>query len=336
MSMQQSMKRRDLVKLFGGAAIGWPSLVLAQQASGMREVGVLTQYASTDRVGQQEIAALASALAKLGWARDRTIHLEVRWASGNRSRARAYAKELVDLKPDVIAAFPSSMAAAVLRETRTIPVVFGGTTDPVGLGMVTSFAHPGGNATGFAQLQLSMAGKWLQMLKEIAPNVNRILAILSPDTGSGAAKTLPILRSSARSLDLPFSTRFPSNGKELLDAIGEFAREPGGGLVLPPDSVMEPFLNQEVEAAARYHLPAIYGTPDQVAIGGLMFYGSDVLGQMPEVASYIDRVLRGAKPADLPVQSPTKYQLVINLKTAQALGLHVPESLLLRADEVIK
>jgi len=330
------MKRRDLVKLFGGAALGWPSAALAQEASETRRVGVLTQFASTDRVGQQQIAALVSALAQLGWVRDRNLHLDVRWPAGNRSLARAYAKELVGLRPDVIAAFPSSMAASVLRETKTIPVVFGGTTDPVGLGFVTSFAHPGGNATGFAQLQLSFAGKWLQLLKEIAPSVTRVLAIVSPDTGSGGRKTLPALRSAAQALKLPLIARFPRNEAELIAAIADFAREPGGGLVHPPNAVMQPFIKQEIAAVARYHLPAVYGETHRVEVGGLMFYGIDVATQMPGVASYVDRILRGAKPADLPVQSPTQFQLIINLKTAKALGLTVPQSLLLRADKVIQ
>ena len=330
------MKRRDLVTLVGGAAVAWPSIVFAQQVSGMRRVGVLFQTTATDRNGQQELTDFENALATLGWVRDRNMHLEVRWAAGNRELARKFAKELVDLRLDVIAAVTSSMAAAVLRETKTIPVVFDGTTDPVGLGFVKSFAHPGGNATGFAQLQLTFAGKWLQVLKEIAPNVTRVLALFSPDPGSGARKTLPVLQSAAHALNTPLIVRSPGNAAEMLAAIADFAREPGGGLVQAPDTVLQPFLNQEIAAAARYRLPAVYGTSEYVAGGALMFYGVDVVAQMPQVATYVDRILRGAKPADLPVQSPTKFQLIINLKTAKALGLKVPETLLLRADQVIE
>jgi len=330
------MKRRDLVTLFAGAATGWPSVALAQSTVGMRRVGLILQWASTDSLGQQELDGFLRGLADLGWVRNRNLQLDVRWTGGNLSRTRAFARELVDLRPDVIAAVPSSMAAAVLRETKTIPVVFGGTTDPVGLGFVKSFARPGGNATGFAQLQLSFAGKWVQTLKELAPNITRILAIVSPDPGSGARKTLPIMQAASRALDLPLTVRFPGNAAEMLAALAEFSREPGGGIVQPPDAVIQPFGNQEIAAAARYRLPAVYGSENYVASGGLMFYGSSVVAQMPEVAAYVDRILRGAKPADLPVQSPTKFQLVINLKTAKALGLQVPESLLLRADQIIK
>jgi putative tryptophan/tyrosine transport system substrate-binding protein len=333
------MKRRDLVQLFGGTAVGWPSIVFAQQTSRMRRVAVLTQFVATDPYGAQVLAALMSALAKLGWVRGHNLQLDVRWTGGNRSRARAYAKELVALRPDVIVASPSSVVAAVLHETKTIPVVFVGVTDPVGLGFITSLAHPGGNATGFGNPQLSLAGKWLQTLKEIAPSVTRLLAIISPDTGSGARSTLPALRTAAQSLRLALTIRFPSSEQALLDAIGDFAREPGGGLVQPPDALMYPFRSQEIAAAARYRLPAMYGLPDYVASGGLIFYGpsgGDVLGDMPLIATYVDRILRGAKPADLPVEGPNTFELVINLKTANALELHVPESLLLRADRVIK
>jgi putative tryptophan/tyrosine transport system substrate-binding protein len=330
------MKRRDFVKLFGGAAMAWPSGGLAQQAGGMRRVGVLTQYFATDLAGQQEVSILTTALAKLGWVRNRNLQLDVRWAGGNMSRALTEAKELVDLRPDAIAAIPSSMVAAVLRETKTIPVVFAGVTDPVGLGFVKSFAHPGGNATGFAQLELSFYGKWLQTLKEIAPKVSRVLAIVSPDPGSGARRSVPTLRTVAQSLNLAFVARYPRNQAELLDAIMEFAREPGGGLLQLPDAVIAPFLHAELAAAAHYRLPAIYGTPDYTEAGGLIFYGSGVNDQLPDVAAYLDRILRGANPADLPVQSPTAFKLIINLKAANALGLRAPESLLLRADQVIR
>ena len=245
------MKRHDLVTLLGGGAIGWPSVVLAQQAIGTRRVGVLTEYAPSDRVGQQEIVALASALAELGWVRNRNLKLDVRWTAGSMSRARANAKELVALQPNVITAFPSSIAAAVLRETKTIPVVFANTTDPVDLGFVRSLAHPGGNATGFTAMELSFYGKWLETLKEIAPNVKRVLVLLSPDPGSGGRKSLPILRSAAQSLKIPLLARFPRNQTELLDAISEFAREPYGGLLQLPDAVVLPFLQQEIAAAAR-------------------------------------------------------------------------------------
>ncbi len=331
------MKRPDLVTILGGAAIGWPYTATAQQTGRKRQVGVLIGYASTDSEGQREFAALASALAALGWVLDRDIRLEVRWTGVKGAQVQAYAKEIVNRTPDVIVVFPSSVVAAVLRETKTIPVVFAQTTDPVGLGFITSIAHPGGNATGFAQPELRFAGKWLQTLKEIAPRVTRVLAITSPDPGSGGRKTLPSLRSAAQSLKMRLLARFPRNETELLDAIGEFAREPGGGLVLTPNAILIPFMNQVVAAAARYHLPAIYGFRQDIVVrGGLVFYGIDVRKQMPQVASYVDRILKGAKPADLPVQSPTKLDLAINLKTAKALGLTVPQSLLLQADEVIR
>ena len=242
----------------------------------------------------------------------------------------------MELQPNVITAFPSSIAAAVLRETKTIPVVFANTTDPVDLGFVRSLAHPGGNATGFTAMELSFYGKWLETLREIAPKVKRVLVILSPDSGSGGRKSLPILQSAAQSLKIPLLARFPRNQTELLDAISEFAREPDGGLLQLPDAVVLPFLQQEIAAAARHRLPAIYYTRDYAVRGGLMFYGTDSIDEMPEVAAYIDRILRGANPADLPVQNRTKFGLAINLKTARSLGLQVPESLLIRADQVIR
>lgn len=332
------MRRLDLVTLLGGAALGLPCAAMAQQPTGMRRVGVLIQYAPTDPEGRREFEALASILATLGWVRGRNLQLEVRFAGGKVAQSRAYAKELVELAPDVITAFPSSMAAAVLRETKVIPVVFAGTTDPVGLGFVRSLAHPAGNATGFGQLQQTFGGKWLQTLKEIAPSVTRVLAIVSPDPGSGARRTLPSLQASAQSLGMRLVARFPQSETELLDAIRNFAREPGGGLVQPPNAVVGPFLNDEITTANHLRLPAIYGSLSGAVMqaGGLAFYGSDVIEQMPQVASYVDRILRGAKPGDLPVQNPIKFHLAINLKTAKALGLTVPQSLLLQADEVIR
>lgn len=307
---------------------------MAQEVSGMRRIGVLLQ--SLDGPGQQQLAALVSTLTALGWVRERTIHFDVRWSDGTVAQTRAGAKELVDLKPDVIVATPSSLAAAVLRETKTIPVVFAYTTDPVGLGFVQSLAHPGGNATGFTALVLSFYAKWLEALKELAPNVTRVLAIASPDPGSGARKSLPVLRSTAQALKMSLVARFPRNQTELLDAIAAFAREPGGGLLQLPDAVVLPYQDQEIAAAARYRLPAIYSQRNALTSGGLMFYGADQLDEMQGVASYVDHILRGANPGDLPVQNRNKYILGINLKTAKALGLTVPQSVLLRADEVIR
>ena len=300
----------------------------------MRRVGALLQRAGNGSTAP--LIVLESALAALGWVPGRTVTIDVRWGGGDPAQTRADAKELVALRPDVLVAFPSSMAAAVLHETRTIPVVFADTTDPVGLGFVRSLAHPGGNATGYTSFEISFYAKWLETIKEIAPNVTHVLAIFSPDPGSGGRKALPIMRSAAESLKIAFSARFPRNQTELLAAIGDFAREPDGALLQLPDAVTFPSLHAEIGAAARYRLPAIYYIRDYADAGGLMFYGPDEKGEMSGIASYIDRILRGANPGDLPVQNHTQFDLVINLKTAKALGLNVPQALLLRTDDLIK
>jgi len=300
----------------------------------MRRVGLMIQSAPGDTIGKQTVAEFLRALAALGWIHGRNVSFDVRWAAGGAAQGRTNAKELVALAPDVIVAFTSSLTSAVARETKTIPVVFTGVTDPVGLGLVASLARPGGNLTGFA-VEPSIGGKWIQILKELAPKVTRVLAPFNSDPGSGGLKTLPPLRAAAAELNVRLVVRFPKDVTALLATIDDFAREAAGGLVVPPSAVAVSHVSQIVSAAARNRLPAIYTSRIEfVERGGLAFYGATDT-RLPQVASYVDRILRGAQPADLPVQNPT-YQLWINVKTAKALGLIVPQSLLMQADKLIE
>ena len=330
------MRRRDFITLLGGAAAARPFAAWAQRSDGMRRIGVLMVYAETDPAAQAMVAALRQELQKLGWSEGRNIQLDVRFAlAANQQQVQILAKELLAQSPDVVVAQSTGPTAAFRRESRNIPIVFAFVGDPVGAGFIANLARPGGNLTGLTLYDGSVAGKWLAMLKEIAPRVMRAAFIINPKTSSFAhfeheAETM------AQSLAIELVLSTIENTSDIGRVIESFAGLPNGGLVLPPDATTTANRDLVVALAARYRLPAVYAWRQFVTAGGLMSYGVDIVEQFRQTASYVDRILHGSQPADLPVQVPTKYETVLNLKTAKALGLSVPSSLLVRADEVIE
>jgi putative ABC transport system substrate-binding protein len=326
-------KRREFVTLLGGAAAVWPLAARAQQAERMRRIGVLMNVAADDPEGQARIAAFHQGLQEWGWTLGRNARIEARWAVDADS-SRRYAAELVGLAPDVILASAAAVGA-LQQTTRTIPIVFVTVIDPVGAGFVESLAHPSGNITGFSLFEYTLSGKWLELLKEIAPSVTRAAVLRDPAVGSGAGQ-YAIIQAVAPSLRVelrPIDAREPG---EIERAIVTFARTPNGGLIIAGSPAAVIHRNLIITLAARHQLPAVYAQPYFARSGGLMAYGSDTVSPFRRAAGYVDRILKGAKPADLPVQAPTRYELVINLKTAKALGLEMPATLLARADEVIE
>ena len=327
------MKRREFITLFGGAAAAWPLKAHAQQGERMRRIGVLMAVAN-DAEGQSRLTAFRQGLQKLGWM-DGRVQIEERWARAEPSRIRAYATELVSLGPDVILANGNRALKELHGQTRSIPIVFVALTDPVGQGFVESLARPGGNITGFSMFEFSLMGKLLETLKQIAPSIARVAVIFHPDNVSapGHFRSLEAAAPSFAVAPIMASAR---DAAEITHAINAVAREPNGALLLPPDVTTIVHRELITELAMRHRLPAIYAYRTYVVSGGLMSYGADVPDLYRRSASYVDRVLRGEKPGELPVQAPTKFELVINLKTAKALGLEVPPMLLARADEVIE
>jgi putative ABC transport system substrate-binding protein len=331
------MRRRDFITL-GGAAIAWPLAARAQQAGGIRRIGVLTTFGDNDALAQGWDGAFRKGLDELGWHDGRNVRIDHRWAAGDADRLRAFAKEIVALQPDVIFAVTTPTVAALLRETRALPIVFAQVSDPVGLGFVASLARPGGNVTGFTNINIesSIGGKWLELLKEIAPAVRRVAMIYNPPTASFAGYDLRPFEAAGPAYGIQASAAAVHSDADIENAIEALAREPGGGFVVLPDTFTGMHRDQIVSLAARYRLPAVYPFRWFAEIGGLLSYGIDSGDMFRRAASYVDRILKGAQPADLPVQAPTKYELVVNLKTAKALGLTTSESLLLRADDVIE
>jgi putative ABC transport system substrate-binding protein len=328
-------KRRELITLLG-AAVTWPLAARAQQAERMRRVGVLMGYADTDPAAQAQIAALRQELQKLGWDEGRNIRIDVRFPAADAGRVRAILMELMSLTPDVLVSNANFVTAVVQAEVRTIPIVFIFVGDPVGSGFVSNDARPNGNLTGFANWDSpAMSGKWLELLKEVAPQVERIGFMMHPETPAhiryfkSAEALAPALKVKQVALGV-------HDADEIERAMAAFAAERNGGVVVLPHAVTLTNRNLIVALAARLRLPALYPLAFYAKAGGLISYGFDPVNQFQQGAGYIDRILRGAKPADLPVQYPTKLQLVVNLKTAKALGLTIPESFLLRADEVIE
>jgi putative ABC transport system substrate-binding protein len=328
------MKRREFITLLGGAAATWPLAARAQQREPMRRVGVLIPYAEGDAEGRAVIAALQRGLQDLGWAEGRNIRFDIRWAAGDPTKARTFAKELIGMAPDVIVPSSNLVTTIVQQETRTIPIIFILVGDPVGSGYVASMARPGGNVTGFAVLENAIAGKWVEILHEIAPQVGRVGFILHPETPANVGllhAAEPAAPSGVKVIPLGVH-----NTAEIEQAVTAFATEPNSGLIAAPHAVT--FANRDVivELAARFRLPAVFAFRTFATSGGLVSYGTNPIEMWRQGASYVDRVLKGAKPADLPAQFPTKYELVVNLKTAKALGLTVPPTLLNRADDVIE
>jgi putative tryptophan/tyrosine transport system substrate-binding protein len=317
----------------GGLAV-WPIVARAQQGERMRRIGVLMSAPADDPFGQARLVAFQQGLQKLGWTVGRNIRIDTRWGENDVDRERRYAAELVALAPDVILAAGTVSVAALQRETRAIPIVFNGVSDPVGAGLIESLARPGGNITGFMIFEYSLSGKWLELLKEIAPRVTRA-AVLRDSTNPAGVAQFGAIRAASSSLGVDVSPINVREASEIERGVAAFARSAEGGLIVT-GSASEIHHDLIITLAARHRLPAVYGFRFFITSGGLISYGPDVVDQYRRSASYVDRVLKGEKPADLPVQAPTKYELVINLKTAKAIGLDLPAPVLARADEVIE
>jgi putative ABC transport system substrate-binding protein len=325
------MQRRDFITLLGGAAATWPSTARAQQ---MRRIGMLLTFSESDLEGQARVAAFQKGLQELGWTDGRNVRIDYRWAAGDADRIQ-YAAELVAIAPDVILATSGATLGALQQASRTVPIVFVTVIDPAGGGWVASLARPGGNATGFAAYEFSMGGKWLELLKEIAPRLTRVAVVRDPSVPAGSG-LFAAIQTVAPSFGVELTSVGVRDASEIERGIAAFAREPNGGLIVPvPSSVV---LHREllITLAARHRLPAIYAARFFVTSGGLISYAPDPIDSYHRTAGYVDRILKGEKPAGLPVQAPTKYEMAINLKTAKALGLDMPPTLLTRADELIE
>jgi len=328
------MRRREFILLVGGAAATWPLAARAQEPSGVRRIGVLMNI-SDDPEGKARLAAFRQSLEQLGWIDGRNVRIDTKWADGDVERIRRLATEMVAQSPDVILATGSAAAAPLLQATRTVPIVFVNTPDPVGAGYVKSLARPGGNATGFLLFEYSIGAKWLDLLKQIAPEVNRV-AVLRDATISAGLGQYGAVQSAAASFGVEASAIDLRDVSEIERDIAAFATTPGGGLIVSASPVATRHRDLIVKLAARHKLPAIYYERFFVAEGGLISYGPNIVDQYRRAPGYVDRILRGEKPADLPVQAPTKYELVINLKTAKALSLDVPNTLIGGADQLIE
>jgi putative tryptophan/tyrosine transport system substrate-binding protein len=329
------MKRRAFISLLGGTAVAWPLAARAQQAERMRLIGVLMAYAESDPEGQAWVAAFCERLQKLGWAEGRNVRIDFRWSAGNADDIRRHAAELVALVPDVILANGIPAATPLLQATRTVPIVFVQVVDPVGAGLVASLARPGGNATGFIFAEYGISGKGVELLKEIAPGVTRVAVLRDAASTSGIGQ-LGAIQSVASSFGMEVTPVGVSDAGEIERGVTAFARASNGGLIVPGNMLNIVHRDLIITLAARHRLPAVYNLRVFANDGGLISYGPDSIDPFRRAAGYVDRILKGEKPADLPVQAPTKYELVINLKTAKALGLEVPATLLARADEVIE
>ena len=331
------MKRREFITLLGGTAVAWPLAARAQQPERMRLIGVLMGYAESDSEAQAQIAAFRDGLQKLGWIEGRNTRIDTRWATPTNAAAmQRFAVELVALQPEVILASTTPTTTALLQQTRTIPIVFATVGDPIGSGFVASFPRPGGNVTGFVTIEGSLGGKWLELLKEIAPHVNRVAFLLNPATATYAESYLNAFKAAAASVAVEAIAAPVHDRSEFDTVIAAQAREPNSGLIVLADAFTVAHRVEITSLAARYRLPAIYPFRLFVEVGGLLSYGVDLTDNFRRAATYIDRILKGEKPSELPVQAPTKYELIINLKTAKALGLTVPHNLLVLAEEVIE
>jgi putative ABC transport system substrate-binding protein len=329
------MRRREFITLLGGAAAAWPLIARAQQPERMRRIGVLQPATADDAVFQARIGAFLQELALLGWSIGRNVRIDIRWATTNAAEIRRHTAELVALTPDVILAAGDSTVPPLQQATHTVPIVFPVATDPVAAGYVNSLARPGGNATGFMTVEYSIGGKYLELLKEIAPGLTRAVVLRDTTQGSGTSQFAAIqaVAPSLRMEVIPVNMR---DAGEIEQSVKTFARSPNGGLIVTASGATVHHRDLIVTLAARHKLPAVYWERFFVAAGGLISYGPDLIDQYRRAAGYVDRILKGEKPADMPVQAPTKYETVINLKTAKALGLTVPPTLLARADEVIE
>jgi putative tryptophan/tyrosine transport system substrate-binding protein len=329
------MRRRELITLLGGAAVAWPLAARAQQRDQMRRIGVLMAAAESDPEIQARVAAFREELQRLGWTEGRNIGIDIRWAPDAESIQR-FAKELVALQPDVILSPTALATATVLQQTRTIPIIFTVVSDPIGGGFVSSFHRPGGNATGFILAEPTMGGKWLELLMEIAPRIARVAFVFNPTAAPYAEYYLGSFKAAAASFGVQAIAAPVHDTSELESVFAAQAREPNGGLIVMSDFFMFGHRSEIISLAARYHLPAVYPFRLFTEAGGLLSYGLDLNDNYRRAATYADRILKGAKPSELPVQAPVKFELVINIKTAMALGLDVPLVLQQRADKVIE
>ena len=329
------MKRREFITLLGGGAVAWPMAARAQQPERVRRIGILLPAAADHSEYQARVGVFLQGLAQSGWTSGRNVRIDTRWATTNHAELRRHAEELVALAPDVILATGASALGPLLQATRTVPIVFPFVIDPVGAGFVDSLARPGGNATGFLSFEYSLAGKWLELLKEIAPRVTRAAVLRDAAVASGIGQ-FGAIQSVAPSLGVELTPINMRDAGEIERGIAAFARSGNGGLILTSSALAAVHRERIIALAARYKLPAVYYRRRFVTSGGLISYGFDILDMHRRAAIYVDRIIRGEKPADLPVQAPTKFETVINLKTAKALGITVPPTLLARADEVIE
>jgi putative ABC transport system substrate-binding protein len=329
------MRRREFLGVIGGAAAAWPLCARAQQAERIRRIGVLQPASVGDPESEARLAAFVQGMRELGWTEGRNLRIDTRWTGGNAETIRRHAAELIALAPDVILAIGGTVAGPVLQQTRTVPIVFTQTPDPVGTGFVASLARPGGNATGFINFEYATSAKWPELLKQVAPSLTRV-AILRDATIPPGAAQFSVLQAAAPLLGLELSPVDVQDAGEIERAVTTFAGHPNGGLIVTSSGLARLHRELIVRLAARHRLPAVYPYRFFVNVGGLISYGPDSIDPQHRAAGYVDRILKGEKPADLPVQTPTKYELVINLKTAKALGLTVPPTLLARADEVIE
>ena len=329
------MRRRQFITLLGGAAAAWPLAARAQQPTRMRRIGILLPATADDAEFQTRVGAFLQALALLGWSIGRNVRVDTRWGTPNAADIRRHAAELVALAPDVILANGGSTVDSLLQATRTVPVVFTTVSDPVGAGFVDSLARPGGNATGFMVFEYSMGGKWLELLKQIAPSMTRAAIFRDASQGGGTAQ-FGAIQAVAPSLRMEVSPVNMRDAGDIERAVAAFVRVPNGGLIVTAAGAATLHRDLIITLAARHKLPTVYWQRFFVAAGGLISYGPDVIDQYRQAAGYVDRILKGEKPADLPVQAPTRYETVLNMKTAKALGLNVPAEVLVRADEVIE
>jgi putative ABC transport system substrate-binding protein len=329
------MRRREFITLLGGAAVAWPLAARAQQSERMRRIGILMNTAADDPEPQTYIAAFRQALQQLGWTEGRNLQVDTRWGAGSAELFRRYGSELVALAPDLILAAGVGVVIAVQAASRGVPIVFVQSIDPIGGGVVASLARPGGNATGFMQFEYTLSGKWLELLKEIAPRVTRV-AILRDSTNPAGIGQWAVIQAMASPLGIEMIPVSVRETEEIEQGIGAFARSSNGGLIVPVSARAVTHRQLIIAQAVRHRLPAIYPYRYFATNGGLISYGPDLLDQYRRAAGYVDRILKGEKPGDLPVQAPTKYELAINLKTAKTLGLDIPATVLARADEVIE
>jgi putative tryptophan/tyrosine transport system substrate-binding protein len=330
------MRRREFIGLVGTAATVWSLAARAQQADPIRKLGVLVNFTSDDPEGEARIQAFSQSLRKLGWIEGDNLQTEIRWAGDDADRYHRYAKELVSSAPHVILASASPSVSALQQVTQSVPIVFANVIDPVGAGFIASLARPGGNTTGFTAFEYSISSKWLELLNELVPGLKRVAVVREPSIAAGIGQFAAIQTLASSSSGLELTAIDPRDSKQIERALTAFAREPNGGVIVTASASAVTHRDLLLALALRYRLPAVYPFRYYVASGGLAAYGPDTIAVYVRAADYVHRILKGAKPADLPVQAPTKYELVINLKTAKALGITVPSKLLAVADEVIE